>query len=57
LAHADLALDAFGAFWVVPKIGIKGLAGQVFYVAQSVIDVKDTSLRPPAFLSVLLTVR
>jgi hypothetical protein len=48
---ADFALDGFGAFGVVPEIGVEGLARQVFDFACSVIDVKDTSLRRPVCLS------
>jgi hypothetical protein len=41
--EADFALDALGAFGVVPEVGVKGLAGQVFDFAAAVVDVKDTS--------------
>ena len=48
--NADFALDGLCAFGIIPELGVKGLGSKVFYFAQSVIDVKDTSSVPPTFL-------
>jgi hypothetical protein len=45
----QLALDALGPFGIIPKCRIECLIGQIMNILKSVIDVKDTPLRPPAF--------
>jgi len=47
---AYFALNSFCPFRIIPKCGIQGLAGQVFQISLTIIDVKDTSLRQPADL-------
>jgi hypothetical protein len=45
----QLALDALGPFGIIPKCWVECLIGQILNLLKSVIDVKDTPLRPPAF--------
>ena len=50
LVDAYFALNSFCPFRIIPKCRIQGLAGQVFQISLTIIDVKDTSLRQPADL-------
>ena len=50
LGESKLFLDGFSFFGVVPKFGVEGFVGEIFYFENAVIDVKDTSSVLPVCL-------